>query len=125
MGHPVIMGRRTFESIGKPLPGRTNLVVTRQRDFQAPGCLVAHSLEEALRLCAGNEEVFVIGGAGLYEEALKRASMIYLTRIHRDFEGDTFLFPIDPAAWKETARQDLQPDGENPYPFSLITLDRR
>ncbi len=124
LNHPVIMGRKTYESIGKALPGRTNVIVTRQKDFKAQDCRVAHSLEEALRLCKGDEEVFVIGGASLYEEALKRASKIYLTRIHHDFEGDTTLFHMDMAVWKETQRQDFQPDRENPYPFSFITLER-
>ena len=123
MGHPVIMGRKTFESIGKPLPGRTNIVVTHQAGFQACGALAAHSLEEALRLCENTEEVSVIGGASIYEQALPLADRIYLTLIHQDFEGDT-TFRWDKYQWKELSRQDFQPDANNPYPYSFLTLER-
>ena len=121
MGHPILMGRKTFESIGKPLPGRTNIVVTRQKGFQCCGTTAAHSLEEALLICEEQPEVFVIGGAEIFRQALPLAGRIHLTRIHRDFEGDTRLFDIDPAAWKETSREEF-PAG--PLPFSFITLER-
>ena len=106
LGHPILMGRKTFESIGKPLPGRANIVITRQKGFQACGATVAHSLEEALQICEGRDEVFVIGGAEIYKEALPLANRIYLTRIEQDFEGDTTLFEIDPKLWKETTREE-------------------
>ena len=122
MGHPILMGRKTFESIGKPLPGRTNIVITRQEGFQACGATVAHSLEEALQICEGQEEVFVIGGAEIYKQALPLADRIYLTRVDADFEGDTFLPALDPARWKETAREEF-PAG--PLPHSFLTLARR
>ena len=125
MGHPILMGRKTFESIGKPLPGRTNLVVTRQADFKACGCLVAHSLQEALQRCENEEQVFVIGGETLYREALPLADRIYLTRIHRDFEGDRFLFPIDQAIWAQTSREDHEADPENPYAYSFIIYEQK
>ncbi|MBI3318945.1 MAG: dihydrofolate reductase [Candidatus Omnitrophica bacterium] len=105
MGHPIIMGRKTFESIGKPLPGRTNIVITRQKNLQACGALVAHSLEEALRLCEKEQEAFVIGGASIYPEALGQADRIYLTEVHADFEGDA-RFQLDRAGWKEASRED-------------------
>ena len=130
MGHPVLMGRKTFESIGKPLPGRTNVVITRQKDFKAPDCLVAHSLEEALRLAQDREriseqkEIFVIGGATLYKEALPKADKIYLTFIDHDFEGDTFLFEWDRKLWKETSRQDFPPDEETGYPYSFLIYEK-
>jgi dihydrofolate reductase len=125
LNHPVIMGRKTFESIGKPLPGRTNLVVTNQPNLKACGCLVAHSLEEALERCRDEEEVFVIGGETLYREALPLAGRIYLTSIHQDFEGDRFLFPIEPDAWHEVAREDHPPGGENVFAYSFVTYERR
>ncbi|MBI1953400.1 MAG: dihydrofolate reductase [Candidatus Omnitrophica bacterium] len=125
LNHPVVMGRKTFESIGKPLPGRTNLVVTNQPSLKASGCLIAHSLEEALERCRDEEEVFVIGGETLYREALPLAGRIYLTRLHQDFEGDRFLFPVDPAIWAQTSREDHQADPENPYAYSFITYERK
>ena len=124
MGHPVIMGRKTFESIGKPLPGRTNILITRQEDFQAPGCRAAASLEEALELCGNDPEIFVIGGASVYSQALPFADRIYLTQIHHDFQGNTRLFPIDPAAWQETSREDFPADSQNPYSYSFLTYER-
>ena len=125
MGHPVVMGRRTFESIGKPLPGRANIVITRQKDYQACGAAVAHSLEEALRMCENEKEAFVIGGASIYREALPRADRIYLTRIDQDFEGDTYLPQIDQTVWKEISREDSEPDQKNPFPYSLVTLEKK
>lgn len=122
LGHPVIMGRKTFESLGKPLPGRTNIVVTRQEGFQACGAGVAHSLEQALRLCKNEEEVFVIGGAQIYRQALPLADRIYLTRIDRDFEGDTHLFEIDPTIWKEVSREEF-PAG--PLPHTFVTYSQK
>lgn len=122
MGHPILMGRKTFQSIGKPLPGRTNIVITRQPGFQACGAVVAHSLEEALRLCEKEAEAFVIGGAEIYKQALPLADRIYLTRINQDFDGDTFLFDIDPAVWKETSRQNFPAD---PPHHSFIAYEKK
>ncbi len=121
MGHPILMGRKTFESVGKPLPGRTNIVITRQPDFQACGATMVHSLKEALLLCENEKEVFVIGGAEIYRQALPFADRIYLTRINQDFKGDTVLFEIDPAVWKETFREEFPAD---PLPHTFITLNR-
>ncbi len=124
LNHPVIMGRKTFESIGKPLPGRTNILVTHQKEFKTCGALVANSLEEALRLCGEAPEAFVIGGASLYQEALPLADRVYLTRIHQEFSGDVY-FQWDPSAWREISRQDFPADAENPHPYSFITLERK
>jgi dihydrofolate reductase len=124
LGHHVLMGRKTYESIGRPLPGRTNVVITRQPDFQAEGIMVAHSLEEALALAAGDEQIFVAGGAEIYRQALPRVDRIYLTVIHHDFEGDTFLFDLDKSVWRETSRVDYLPDDKNPYPYSFVELER-
>ena len=122
MGHPILMGRKTFESIGKPLPGRTNIVITRQRGFQCCGTTAAHSVEEALLICEDDPEVFVIGGAEIFRQALPLADRIYLTRIHKDFEGDTRLFEIDPAVWKETSREDFATDS---LPHTFLTYERK
>ena len=123
-GHHILMGRKTYESIGKPLPNRTNIVITRQADFQAGGCLVANSLEEALGLCVNNEELFIIGGAEIYRQALPIANKIYLTYIRHNFEGDTFLFEIDSSVWSEASREDFGPDGKNKYSYSFITYKK-
>jgi dihydrofolate reductase len=105
MGAPVIMGRKTHESIGKVLPGRRNIVVTRQTGARFEGCEVAGSLEAALALAADAPEVFVIGGAELYRLALPRADRLYLTLIDADYAGDAFFPEIDPAEWRETSRE--------------------
>ena len=122
MGHPILMGRKTYESIGKPLPGRTNIVITRQTGFQCCGTTVAHSLEEALLICENEKETFVIGGAEIFKQALPLADRIYLTRINRDFEGDTFLFDINPSAWKEISREDFPADS---LPHTFLTYERK
>jgi dihydrofolate reductase len=124
MGHHILMGRKTYESIGRPLPGRTNVVITRQKDFQAEGCLMAHSVEQAMALCHKDDEVFVIGGAEIYQQTLPVADKIYLTIIHQDFEGETFLFDLDPSVWQETSREDFEMDEKNQYPYSFLILER-
>ncbi len=125
MGHPIIMGRRTFESIGRPLPGRKNIVVTRQRDFQAKGCEVVHSLEEALRAAEPAEEAFIIGGAELYRQALPLAEKIYLTLLDAEIEGDTFFPELDTEEWREIQRETFEPDEKNPYRYAFVELVRR
>ncbi|HLB15045.1 MAG TPA: dihydrofolate reductase [Burkholderiales bacterium] len=105
MGAPVIMGRKTRESIGRPLPGRRNIVVTRARDVNWEGCIVAHSLDEALALARDAGEAFVIGGAELYAQALPRADRLYLTLIDADYAGDASFPEFDAAAWREVARE--------------------
>jgi dihydrofolate reductase len=128
LGHPVVMGRKTYESIvetlGKPLPGRTNIVVTRQAGFEAPGCVVSRSLDAALAAARESEEVFVIGGAELYRLALERADRVYLTRIHAAFEGDATFPALDPACWRETAREDHPPAGARMLAFAFLRYDR-
>ena len=125
MGQPIVMGRRTWESIGRPLPGRRNIVVSRQAGFLADGAETAPSLDEALRLCAGSEEVFVIGGAQLYAEALPRAGRLIVTEIDTDFEGDTHWPAPDPAQWREAAREHLPPAGQRPFAMDFVTYLRR
>ena len=105
MGHPIIMGRKTWESLKGPLPGRDNIVVTRQPGYEAPGAAVANSLEAALALCLDEPVVFVIGGADLFAESLPIAAGLVLTEIYRDFEGDTWFPQYDRSRWKETQRE--------------------
>ena len=123
MGKPMLMGRKTHESIGRPLPGRKNIVLTANPDYQAAGCVVVHSLDEALQE-ADAEELMVIGGAALYRECLPLAERLYLTLIHREFAGDTFFPEFDPAAWRETAREDIDHDPDSGLSYSFVTLDR-
>ena len=126
LGHYVIMGRKNYESIPerfRPLPNRTNVVITRQSDYQAEGCVVVNSLENALELAQhnGDDEPFIIGGGQIYKLALERnlVDKIYLTKVHYSFEGDTF-FPELSAEWKEIDRIDHQADEKNNYNFSFI-----
>jgi dihydrofolate reductase len=105
LGHPIIMGRRTWESIRRPLPGRDNIVVTRQAGYEAPGAAVANSLEAALALCAGESPIFVIGGEQLFAESLSIAAGLVLTEIHRDYDGDVRFPEYDRSRWKATQRE--------------------
>jgi dihydrofolate reductase len=105
MGHPIVMGRKTWESLKGPLPGRDNIVVTRNSGYDAPGAAVASSLESALALCLDEPVVFVIGGAGLFAESLPIAAGLVMTEIERDFEGDTWFPDYDRSRWKETQRE--------------------
>ena len=124
-GHPVVMGRRTFESLGRPLPNRTNVVISH-RDLEIPGCRVVHSLDEALALFpSGEEEVFVIGGAQVYAEALPRADRFYLTRVERDYEGDTRFPAWDEGAWRLVRSEAFAAGAEYPYPFAFELYERR
>jgi dihydrofolate reductase len=122
MGHPIIMGRRTWESLGRPLPGRENIVVTATPGYEAPGAAVASSLDAALALCLGESLVFVIGGTRLFEAALPYARGMVLTEIQRDYEGDT-LFPAwDRSQWRETQREaHAAPDGTR---FDYVLYER-
>jgi len=122
LGHPVIMGRRTWESIGKALPGRLNIVVTRQAGFAAAGASVAHSLAAALEVCRDAERAFVIGGAELYREALAVSDVLELTEIHRDYAGDTRFPEFDRAHWREAMREaHTTADGMR---FDFVRYDR-
>lgn len=122
-GHPVIMGRKTFESIGRPLPKRTNVVITRG-DTTFEGCEVAHSLEEAIAMFPAEEEIFIIGGAQIYAQALPLADRLYLTIVHSDYEGDTSFPEINYSEWRELSRQEFERGEEYDSPFSFIDLER-
>jgi dihydrofolate reductase len=123
-GKPVLMGRKTFDAIGRPLPERTNIVVTRDTTYEAPGCVATHSIEEALIVAGDAEEVMVIGGAEFYRQLLPRADRIYLTRVHGVVDGDVFFPEIDDTEWQEVERIDHTADEKNAYDYSFIRLER-
>ncbi len=125
MGHHMIMGRKTFDSIGKPLPGRTTVVVTRNQTFQAEGCIVVHSLEDAVAACANDEEIFVVGGAELYAQALPLASTLYLTEIEQDVDGDAYFPQFDRSKWAETARVRRSQAEPQPLAYDFVTYRRK
>jgi dihydrofolate reductase len=121
-GHHILMGRKTWESLGRPLPGRTSVVISRSRDLQLPGCIVVHSIEEAIAACAGDDEIFFIGGAELYRQALQHADRIYLTEIQADFAGDAWFPEFNPSHWQETGRTHCQ--SESGLNCDFVTYDK-
>jgi dihydrofolate reductase len=125
MGHPIVMGRKTWESIGRPLPGRRSIVVTRDRTFSAIGAEAVHSLDEAVALCSDSDEIFVIGGAQLYAEALPRADRLLLTEIHADFEGDTFMPAAAAEDWAVAGREHHPASETRAYAFDFVDYRRR
>lgn len=125
LGKPIVMGRKTYASIGRPLPGRHNIVISRNQHFSAPGCTVVTSIDAALLAAGDVEEVVVIGGAQLYNELLPRAQRIYLTRIDAAFDGDAWFTELDALVWQELERSDQAQDERNAYNYSFITLERR
>ena len=125
LGHPIVMGRRTFESIGRPLPGRDNIVVSRNPGFKAAGTVVAPTLETAIAEAAARDDlVFVIGGAEIYAQCLARATRIYLTRLDLEVAGDTRFPILDPNCWEECAREEYPAQGGHPA-YAFVTLRRR
>ena len=126
MGHHMIMGRKTYESIGKPLPGRTTVIVTRDLHYKAEGCIVVNSIEQAIETAraGGDTEAMVTGGAEIYQLALAKADCIYLTRVEGNFEADTF-FNFDPEQWEVKEKRDYKADEKNNYSCSFITLLRK
>lgn len=129
-GHHAIMGRKNYDSIPpkfKPLPGRTNIVVTRQASFKAPGCIVVNSLDRALEISRenGEQEAFVIGGAEIYKLAMAQADKLYLTEIDAVIQGDTFFPEFDKREWLETSRQHHQADERHPYNFDFVVYEKK
>ena len=124
MGKPIIMGRKTFESIGRALDGRDNIVVSRRPEFRAEGCTVVDSLERAYEACGGSEEGMVIGGAEIYRQSLPTVSRMYLTFIDHEFEGDTYFPAYEREAWCETACEEFAAGEGILYPFRNVTLQR-
>lgn len=125
LGHHMIMGRRTWESIGRLLPGRTTVIVTRQRGYRAPGTKVVHSLDEAIAACGGDDEVFVIGGAELYAQALARAGRLYLTTVDAEVPGDTFMPHYAADDWREISAEPFPADERHRYAFRCVVYERR
>jgi dihydrofolate reductase len=125
MGKPILMGRKTFESIGRPLPGRENIIISRNHDYKQQGCQVYHSIEAAIAICKDSIEIMVIGGASFYQAVLPMASHIYLTQIHDSFAGDTFFPEFDRSQWKEIKRQDITDDQTVSFNYSFITLENK
>jgi len=124
-GHYIIMGRKTFESNGRPLPNRTNVIITRDKDYKAEGCVVVHSLDDAIREAKEDSEAFIIGGGVIYDLAMPLVDRIYLTKIHHSFEGDTFFPEINMEEWVVSEKRDFEPDEKNEYPFTILTLNRK
>lgn len=127
-GHPVIMGRKTYESIGHPLSHRRNIVVTRKKELKLEGCKVVGSVEEAIKLtqasASTSDEAFIIGGAEIYKAALPRSHRIYLTRVHAEVEGDAFFPEVDFSQWREVSRKHHEADAEHAYPFTFLVYER-
>lgn len=125
LGKPILMGRKTFESIGRPLPGRTSFVLTRDRAWSAPGVTVVHSVEEALAQAAGAAELVAIGGAEIYRLVLPFARRIYLTHVHADVAGDTYFPEFDATQWADVECSMQPADERHAYPVTFVTLERR
>ncbi len=125
-GHTVIMGRKTFESIGKALPNRKNIVITRDTNFKSEGTEIAHSLEEALEKTNTGEEVFVIGGGEIYKQAINIANKLYITHIeNEDKEADSFFPIIDKEIWQETKKEEYKKDDKNPHDYSFVEYEQK
>ena len=127
MGHTMVMGRKTFESIGKPLPGRRTIVVTRKKECDAMGCEVVHSLEEAFKLAGKREEIFVVGGADIYQQTidLPQTHTLQITRVFAYFEGDAFFPDVDPQKWQLVERTDRKADEKNLFDMTFLTYKRK
>ena len=124
-GHPIIMGRKTFESLGRPLPNRTNIVVTRDKDWQAENIEKEFSLEKAIESAKKiNEDIYIIGGGNIYKQAMEFADVLYITEVHHEFEGDTYFPEIDEEIWEEVARENFMKDEKHPYAYSYVTYKR-
>ena len=124
MGKPIVMGRRTHESIGRPLPGRQNIVITRRSDYAAAGCDVVSCPADALRAAGEVREIMVIGGGDIYRQFLRRTDRVYLTRVHADVEGDTFFPDLDPGDWEIVENEDFPKGAGRDYGFSALVMER-
>jgi len=124
MGKPILMGRKTYESIGRPLPGRSNLILSRQQDLDIEGCTVVHSLDEAKSAVPDVDEIMVMGGAEIYALLFNQAERLYITEIDSEFEGDTWFPEFDRTLWQEIFCETHQPDEKNIYPYAFSILER-
>lgn len=126
MGHPIVMGRKTYESIGKPLPGRTNIILTRDENYQAEGCLVIHTKEDLLKwIRKSGDEVFITGGSEVFSLFMQEADRLYVTQIHEVFEGDTHFPSVDWDNWKLISEKKGSKDEKNPYDFEYLVYKRK
>ena len=125
-GHYIVMGRNTFESIGRPLPNRTTIIITRNKDYFKEGCLIAHSLEQAVEMSKEEGQVFIIGGAQIYKETIAKdlAQQLDITLVHKDFEADVYFPEIDTKIWKEVARENFKADEKNKLDYSFISYQK-
>lgn len=124
MGHHMIMGRKTYDSIGKPLPGRTTVVVTRDRHLKVDGCMVTHSLPEAISSCASDKRIFIVGGSEIYAQALKLANTLYITEIQQDVDGDAYFPEFDRNQWREIAREIRTQEAPQRLEYHFVTYQR-
>jgi len=122
--HHVIMGRKTYESLGKPLPNRTNIIITRNANFKAEGCVVVNSLQDAIEAAKEDKSPYILGGAEIYKQAILIADKLDLTFVHHNFEADAFFPEIDKTIWKETLREDFKANDKNKYDYSFVTFER-
>jgi len=125
LNHAVIVGRKTYESLGKPLPNRTNIVITRDKNYQVEGCVIVNSLKEALKAALKvDENPFILGGAEIYKQAMQFADILDITFVHHQFEADVFFPEIDKNIWKETSSENFKADENNKYDYSFVTFER-
>ncbi|MFN0728019.1 dihydrofolate reductase [Polaribacter gochangensis] len=126
-GHHILMGRNTFESIGKPLPNRTTVIITRNKKYKAEGCIVVDSIEKAIDVAKEDEHVFIIGGAQIYKQAIASnlVDQLDITQVHHSFDADVFFPEIDADIWQEFSREDFSPDEKNKYKYSFISYKKR
>lgn len=125
LNHHIIMGRKTFESLGKPLPNRTSIIITRNKNYKAEGCIVVNSLTDALKVAAVDENPYILGGAEIYKQAIEIADKLDITFVHHNFEADAFFPKIDTTIWKETSRQDFKADEKNKYDYSFVSFEKK
>ena len=126
LGHHVIMGRKTFESLGKPLPNRTTIIISRNKDYQVEGCIIVNSLEKAILAAKSDANPYILGGGEIYRQALDHADMLDLTLVHHSFEdADTFFPPIDFKKWKEINREDFKADETHDYDYSFVRYKKK
>ena len=125
LGKPIVMGRKTFESFGaKPLPGRTNIIISRDQNYQAEGCVVVNSIDKAISAAGDVEELMIIGGASFYEQMLPKSDRLYLTFVHTDVDGDAWFPEWNESEWRQVERIDHAADEKNPHAHSFVVLDR-
>ncbi|MFT6851284.1 MAG: dihydrofolate reductase [Sphingobacteriales bacterium] len=124
LGHPVIMGRKTFESFPGLLPGRKNIIITRQKKYEVEGATVVSSIEKAIEICDKNDEIFIAGGAEIYRQTLDMVSKIYLTHVHETFKGDAFFLPLNLEVWKQTQAILVPKDDKNPHDCTFMVFEK-